>query len=795
MAVTFMAIARPSGSQLPATDGPPSSAAASSGSLCPGCGQGVDPLRAGHVAVLEGRFRYFCRAECKRQYLESRGRPQDEDVATASPPEVASYIRPKVDRVARAEKRSEPPPPPAPSPTPPPVEEPDSEPGASDAPPTLPSPERPLRPHHPQGSSARAGSVSRFEGVLAAVDAVGVACGALVPAIGLLGASADVARVPLVLAACAALSLRLAFGQRAPADPHPLVVLAPSLGAVAAACWARAAHDPRATPIAALAGLGCAAGIIVESLVARARQRVQADRERVERALDVRVRAVQGEETIDLPAAEVRPGEQVVVEAGELVGVDAVVTAGEARVVPWLDAKVEVVRREGDPIVAGARVVASRLRMTTTWSGRERAWVRLLGSPASRIDVEAPTARALRHTVERGIGLAAAVVGISAVAANAKPVEIVAAMCAGAMAFGSKALVSLVALHFARAHLDALGCGITYKDPRAFERAASSNIAVLSARGTVLMGEPEIVAVEAVGRSEPGGSEQGDAGWVLSLAAGAETASTHPFAAAILRAARTRGVRPDHVRNATAHAGLGVTALTSTGERLVVGGRAIMLEEKIGVAVADTRVTELEAQGRSVLLVAVADRLVGLIALQDGLRAGARAAVQRLLDARIEPILLSGEARDTCETIGRALDIEHVRPEVLPADRGAEVRALAEGGNVVAVVGHPSGDDGALGAADVAVAMGAAGSTPGEWAVALASDDVRDAAMALAIPHETRDRVRAAIAIGATPGLIALLAIGFGIAPLAVAPVAALLGAVGVGAYISRALQVTPRTR
>lgn len=201
------------------------------------------------------------------------------------------------------------------------------------------------------------------------------------------------------------------------------------------------------------------------------------------------------------------------------------------------------------------------------------------------------------------------------------------------------------------------------------------------------------------------------------------------------------------------------------------------------MAVADARVTELEAQGRSVLLVAVGDRLVGLIALQDGLRPGARASVQRLLDAGVEPVLVSGEARDTCETIGRALDIEHVRPGVLPADRGAEVRALTEGGNVVAVVGHPAGDDGALGAADVAVAMGAAGSTPGEWAVALASDDIRDAAAAITIPHATRDRVRVCIALGASPVILAVLAVGFGVAPLAVAPLAALAGTLAVAVH------------
>src|SRR5262249_34872299 len=211
--------------------------------------------------------------------------------------------------------------------------------------------------------------------------------------------------------------------------------------------------------------------------------------------------------------------------------------------------------------------------------------------------------------------------------------------------------------------------------------AGRAGVAVGCRRGRVLRGEREIVALEPLA---DGASRRGhqivDEGRLVALAAGAETASTHPFAAAILRGARARGQRPENVRNAQVHAGLGVTALASTGERLVVGSRALLLQEKVSIAVADARVSELEAQGRSVLLVALAGRLVGRFALQDGLRPGARPAVQRLLDARIEPVLLSGEARETCETIGRALDIDHVRPEVLPAERGAEVRALREGG-------------------------------------------------------------------------------------------------------------------
>jgi P-type Cu+ transporter len=822
----------------PGFDDAPAKAADVPSALCPGCGQGVDPLRAGHVAALEGRgFHYFCRASCKQDFLRASGRPQEEDVPTARPPDVAYAFDPpepppegnghRISRVTPAPPSVEP------RSTMPSIERgpataavasprtsrPEIEEIAEVAPPlprtpSAPSEARPLsspRPASSSRSSARSASPSlrtaspspvaerattrrgaaqaavperRAEGATAIIDGLGIVAGVLAPAIGLLGSVADPARVPLVVFAWGALALRVQRSRRDPSDPHRLVVLAPAAGAVAAAWWAQAVSDPRAVAIAVFAGLACAVAIAIETTVGRLRDRVQVARDAVERALDVRVRAIQGDDTIELPAADMRPGEPIVVEAGEVVGVDAIVTAGEARILPWHGATVEVARREGDPLVAGARVVTSRLRMTTTWSGRERAWVKLLSVPAARIDVAAPTARVLRHTVERGAPIAALLVGVATLTTNATPVQVLAAMSAAGMAFGAKALVSLAALHYARAHLAALASGITYKDPRAFERAGSANIAVLSARGTVLLGEPEIVAVEPIGAGGREGEDRDDeVARVLSLAAGAETGSTHPFAAAILRAARTRSARADDVRNATVHAGLGVTALASTGERLVVGGRAIMLSEKIGVATVDRRVTELEGQGRSVLLVALGDRLVGLISLQDGLRSGARAAVQRLLDARIEPVLLSGEARDTCETIGRALDIEHVRPAVLPADRGPEVRALGEGGGVIAVIGHAVSDDGALGAADVAIAMGAAGSTPGEWAVALASDDVRDAAMALAIPHATRARVRVAIALGATPGLVALLAVGFGVAPLAIAPLAALLGAVAVAVH------------
>jgi Cu+-exporting ATPase len=110
--------------------------------------------------------------------------------------------------------------------------------------------------------------------------------------------------------------------------------------------------------------------------------------------------------------------------------------------------------------------------------------------------------------------------------------------------------------------------------------------------------------------------------------------------------------------------------------------------------------------------------------------------------------------------------------------------ALGEGGSVVSVVGHPARDDQALGAANVAVAMDAAGATPGEWAVALASDDVSHAADALVIPRTANAQAKVASALALAPAIFAVLAIAFSVAPLALGPVAALVGALAAALYL-----------
>jgi Cu+-exporting ATPase len=310
---------------------------------------------------------------------------------------------------------------------------------------------------------------------------------------------------------------------------------------------------------------------------------------------------------------------------------------------------------------------------------------------------------------------------------------------------------------------------VAFRTAEALDNTGRVNLATFCARGTLLLGEPEVANVEPVGEH--------DASRVLSLIAGAESGASDPVATAILRAARARGVRPDGTRSHTLQPGLGITAVASGGQRLVVGSRALMLQERISVASAEDKVNQLEALGRSVLLVALGNRLVGVIGLQDGLRPGARAAVQYLVDVGVEPVLLSGDARETCEALGRALDIEHVRPEVLPPDRGEEIRRLAAGGGSVAVIGTSPIDDGALSAADISVALRSAGSTTAEWSVQLASDDIKEAAFAIRLAHDTRRQARSGLVATLTPAAAGTLAVAFSLVPPVVAPLAAAAGA------------------
>ncbi|WP_049949378.1 HAD-IC family P-type ATPase [Sorangium cellulosum] len=789
---------------------------------CSGCSKLIDPLRAGHVAIFDQRFHYFCNARCRHTFL-GEASPAPGDARPAGP---AAHGAPLLGAPARGI-----------SPVAPPVaagphaSAPRAEParagaddGAArlaelDAPivdafppvslderlPDLPVLDDDRALLEPIGNTILSEEPQRYEAVEARdigalLLVLAIIAGTLAVALTLAGDAKLVIGARIVLATVSAGMLlgRAATTARDATDPHPAPMLAPVLGGLVAAVWALFGDDRAlAAEAASLAGVIATASAISAWLIESARHRVFAERAWIASVLSTPARRPPGawapspapaERALprgDDGAAEgelyeLRPGESAQVDAGDVVPVDLVVTGGDVEVLPWIGATTPARRRDGDPVIAGATVVRGRLVGACTFSGGDRAVARVLLDARRRADALAPIAQASRALTERW-AIGAAVIGaLSAFVAGRTPVEIAMTAAAVLAALATAITASIASVHVARGILLGLRRGIVYKSADAWDRAGKVSVAVFCARGTLLLGEPELAELEATGQKLTPGD-------VLALAAGAERTEEHPVATAIVRAARARGLRPDGVRNPNFHPGLGVTAVTSSGEELCVGNRALMLEQRISIAAAESRVAELEALGRTVVLVVVGARLVGLIGLQDGLRPGARAAIQHLLDAQVEPVLMSGDARETCEAIGRSLDIDHIRPEVLPADRGAEVRRLIDAGTSVAVLGHAGVDDAALGAADVSVALGAAGAAPADFSVVLASDDVRDAALSLALAHRTRLEARVGLALSVAPALVGAAVISAFVLPPAYAPIASLLGGV-VAVVHARAL-------
>lgn len=727
---------------------------------CATCRRPVDPLRAARVRILQERFRYFCSEACASGFdvagltplpQPRRRRPSDSQYVITTQArhddslETRRQLATELNNVINEDPLE------AGRRLPTPVAE------ATATLSETPSAEVPEAP----------ATTTDIGALLLTLAMLGGTLGVALILAGDSGA-ALASRLVVVCVACSALVAQCLMGERDESEPHPLAILAAPVLGVLTAVVASVLEDEHAPSAATLTAIIIALSALSVWLVRRARRPIETERAHIASMLEQTTQRIVGEEIAPVRSRDLRPGEEIVIENGQIVPVDGAISAGTATLRPWLSAAYSVDVAEGDTVVAGASVLEGRIRVVVGWAGVDRTWVRLTNDPRRRADLLAPLPRAGRLIAERAAPLAAGLGALTSFAANADSLTIALFALAAQAAVANPVIAQVAALTVARGVLDGLRRGVAFRTAEALDTAGRVNIATFCARGTLLLGEPEVANVEPIGDH--------DAARVLSLVAGAESGASHPAATAMLRAARARGVRPDGARSHTLQPGLGVTAVASSGQRLVVGSRALMLQERVSVASAEGKINELEGLGRSVLLVALGGRLVGVVGLQDGLRPGARAAVQYLVDVGVEPVLLSGDARETCEALGRTLDIEHVRPEILPPDRGEEIRRLVAGGGSVAVIGRSPIDDGALSAADLSVALLSAGSTTAEWSVQLASDDIKEAAYAIRLAHETRREARAGLVTTLTPALAGALAVAFSLVPPAVAPLAATLG-------------------
>jgi cation transport ATPase len=703
------------------------------------CGTSVEPLRAREVLIFEDGFRFLCSATCRSRFLEGE----------------------RNHEAAREAARS-----------------------------AAPLPSRPAPARHPRSVRRMAATV---KGETSAAHRALSAPTEPPPWVGLAAAGSGVvlgafAKNPILavlatLAVCGAAAAALVRGWPARREVGWVGWAIGPAGALLAACGALFARGPGNDARLWLVGSAIAAGAVVVRtwLDARSSQPVTDVTSYLAAKMPVSVRVpVPSTEwalemgSQEVPPSRVRAGQEVVVGEGEIAAVDGVVQGGEAFVLLHPSARTPVRRSTGDALLAGARVVEGEVRVLASRVGDERALVRPASFGDPRSHRSAPlTVLAARLTRWGGLlAVLGAAVGVLLSAGDAGLAGQLSAAAAVLLAAPLVAIRRASEAPYVAAAATAAERGVAFSSAHTLDRAGRTAVAALCTHGTITEGDPELVEVHAIGDTS--------APALVGLVAGAEAAAEgHPIARAILRYAEAQRLPPESVRRATFLPGRGVTAVSPNGQELVVGNRALLLAEGVSVAVADADAARAEERGHTVVFVGLEGRVRAVISLRDEDRLGARAAVQRLIDLGVEVVLISGDHRGTVEALARHLDVGHVKAELLPDERGAEVRRLRETGGVVAVIGRPGHDDPALVAADVQLVLGAAGAAETDRAISLTSEDVRDAAAALWLARAARRAAWRGSMVAAVGGVFLTALAAFGLA----APAFAALLALAIDAY------------
>ena len=215
---------------------------------------------------------------------------------------------------------------------------------------------------------------------------------------------------------------------------------------------------------------------------------------------------------------------------------------------------------------------------------------------------------------------------------------------------------------------------------------------------------------------------------ILALAAAVDADSEHPLARAIVAGARSRGVDAPPASGFESLAGRGAQAEIG-GHRVAVGGPRLLAE----LGLKPLPATEAwDREGRTVLHVIEAGRIVGAVAAEDEIRPESSEAVEALHSLGVRVAMITGDSRAVADSVARRIGIDEVAAEVLPADKAAAVRRFQAGGRKVAMVGDGVNDAPALATADVGIAIGAGTDVAVESAgIVLVRSDPRDVVAAI----------------------------------------------------------------
>jgi Cu+-exporting ATPase len=441
---------------------------------------------------------------------------------------------------------------------------------------------------------------------------------------------------------------------------------------------------------------------------------------------------------VDVPIEQVQLDDVVVVRPGEKVATDGVITEGSSAVDEAMltGESLPVEKKAGDPVFGATLNKTGSFRFRVTKVGADtmlsqivklvedaqgsRAPIQRLADKVSAIFVPTVVVIAIL-TFVLWFDLAPVATRLPLALVNFVAVLIIACPCALGLATPTAIMVSTG---------KGAEFGVLIRNAEALEKAYQVNTVLLDKTGTITRGEPAVTDFVPVAGN--------DAAQLLQLVAALERQSEHPLAEAVVRYADAQGAVVLPAADFRAIEGKGAAA-TVNGQAVLIGNQGLLKDENVAFSEAFvSQAEQLLNQAKTVLYVAVAGKVAGLIGVADTVRDTSVAAIQKLQALGIEVVMMTGDNPQTAAKVAEQAGIKRYFAEVLPGGKAGKVKELQAEGRVVAMVGDGINDAPALAQADIGLAMGGGTDVAMEAAgITLMRSDLNGVVTAIELSRQT----------------------------------------------------------
>ncbi|MCX5878081.1 MAG: heavy metal translocating P-type ATPase [Deltaproteobacteria bacterium] len=412
---------------------------------------------------------------------------------------------------------------------------------------------------------------------------------------------------------------------------------------------------------------------------------------------------VDGQEK-EIAVSQVSVGDRIIVRPGEAFPVDGAVLDGESSVDESMltGEPIPVDKQAGDSVAAGTMNGEGRLRFEARKVGKDTALARIIrlvqDAQGSKAPVQALADRVAAVFVPSVIGIALFtfilwwLIGGEFVPAMIRLVAVLVIACPCALGLATPTAIMAGTGKGAEK-------GMLFKNSEALELASKLDTIVLDKTGTITIGKPAVVDVVLTDSTFTDENE------FLIMAASAERGSEHPLGRAIVAEATRRGLSLSEPKFFKASRGLGISA-TINSHQVLAGKPGWFPEMGFDLASVEQKISSLQNQGKTVVVVAAENKITGLIAVADQVKPESKDAIQSLHKQNLKVVMLTGDNSRTAQAIASEVSLDEVVAEVRPEDKSSRIKELQGKGKKVGMVGDGINDAPALAQADVGMAIG-----------------------------------------------------------------------------------------